>query len=205
MLRFIAIATTISCLFMTACVKKTDDAVTTTSPDVKTFTFTINMAYLTTIDASPSCFIDLDKGVTYNVQTAPAHADEIDLVWHYYGFDQCYLRIPNHNMNIATSNAFDIGTLGFGSWSVRNSGLLEYSTSLSKGQVANIKTVSDLTTFIKDDLPIQPEILFDGTSATYAKVYTFETGAKKRGVLIANSNTVDSNGGRANITVKIEP
>ena len=203
-LNFIAISLMALTMLFASC-KKTEEVTPVASPDVKTYSFDINMAYLTTVDANPSCFIDLDKGVAYTVQAAKTHASEIDLVWHYYGGGQCYLNIPNNNIFSITTNGFSIGDLGFGDWSVRNSGLLEYSTRLSKGQVSGIKTVANLTEFIKNDLPIQPQIVFDGTSDTYAKVYTFETGAKKRGVLIANSNVFDSNGGRANITVKIEP
>ena len=202
-LPFIAASLMAITMLCASCTKTPD--VTPPSPDVKSFTFDIDMAYLTTSNANPACFIDLDKGLVYTVQAAKTHASEIDLVWHYYGGGQCYLQIPNNNIFSIVTDGFGIGELGFGDWSVRNGGLLEYSTSLSKGQVAGIKTVANLTEFIKDDLPIQPQILFDGTSSTYAKVYTFETGAKKRGVLIANSNTVDSNGGRANITIKIEP
>jgi hypothetical protein len=192
-------------LTVSSCKKTDDTVVTTDSPAVTTNTFNIELAYKTTVNANPKCFLDLDKGIAYNVQEAPAHAAEIDLVWLCYSSNQLYLYKPSANIFSIINDGFSIGTLGFGNWSVRNNGLLEYSTSLSKGQVANIKTVADLTTFIKDDLPIQEQIEFNGDSDTFAKVYIFETGQKKRGVLIANSNSYDSNGGRANITVKIQP
>ena len=193
-----------STLFTASCKKEETTITDDSQPTVKTHTFNIELAYKTTVNANPKCFIDLDAGIAYNIQEAPAHAADIDLVWFYYGADQLYLYKPNANIFSITTDGFDIGSLGFGNWSVRNSGLLEYSLTLSKGQVANIKTVANLTDFIKDDLPIQSQIEFNGDANTFAKVYTFETGQKKRGVLIANSNSYDSNGGRANITVKIQ-
>ena len=195
-----------STLFTASCKKEETTTTDDSSPAVKTHTFNIELAYKTTVNANPKCFIDLDAGIAYNVQEAPAHAAEIDLVWFAYNLDQLYLYRPNSAYLFSLhQDGFEIGSLGFGTWSVRNTGLLEYSTSLSKGQVANIKTVANLTTFMKEDLPIQEQIEFNGDSNTFAKVYTFETGQKKRGVLIANSNSYDSNGGRANITVKIQP
>jgi hypothetical protein len=190
-------------LFSVGCIKK-EEVVVEPIPDLNTFTFDIQMAYKTTVNPNPKCFIDLDKGVAYDVATAPAHAAEIDLVWHYYGFDQCYLDIPNDNIFSVATDGFDIGELGFGNWSVRNSGVVDNSSTLSKGQVTNIKTAADLTTFLNGKYPIQSEIIFDGSSNTYASVFMFETGQRKKGVLIANSNAYDSNGGRANITVKIQ-
>jgi hypothetical protein len=181
------------------------DTTTTVSPDVKTYTFDINMAYKTTVNPNPACFIDVDKGVVYSVQTAPAHAADIDLLWYAYSSTQFYLNIPNANIFSIGADGFDAGSFGFGNWSVRNSGFVDYSTTLTKGGFANVKTVADLTTFIKNNAPIQEEAVFDGTAATFAKVYIFETGAKKHGIIIVNSNSTDSNGGRANITVKVEP
>jgi hypothetical protein len=196
-----------SILFSTSCTKSPD--VTPTSPDAKTFTVDVENAYKTTVTPNPKCFIDFDGGKTYTIQEAPAHAAEIDAMWVYYGYDtQFYIYAANYSSLIsATTNGFDAGSLGMGNWSVRNSCILEEAAGMAKGDITAVKTVADLKAKIDSHLNNVSLNFkaFDGTSQTYARVYVFETSTHKRGAFIVNSNTTDSNGGRANITIKVEP
>ena len=194
-------------MFM-GCPNKQDDTVTTTLPEPKTYTLNVECAYKTTVTPNPSCFIDLDKGVVYNIQNAAAYAADIDLVWVYRGYDtQFYLWALNTNSFSVATNGFNAGELGLGNWSVRNNCILDYSGSLAKGAITSAKTAEDLKALIKSKLDFYTGNFteFDGTSSTFAKVFVFETNNKKRGAFIVNSNSTDSNGGRANITIRVEP
>jgi hypothetical protein len=79
--------------------------------------------------------------------------------------------------------------------------------SLAKGAITGAKSVDDLKALIKSGLDFTSLDFetFDGTSTTFARVFVFETNLKKRGAFIVNTNDVDSNGGRANITIRVEP
>jgi hypothetical protein len=197
----------VACTLLNTGCKKDDPAAT--APEAKTFTFDVECAHRTNTTPNAKCFIDFDGGQAYTIQEAPAHAAEIDAIWVYYGYDtQFYLYAPNYSSLIATgSNAFDAGSLGMGSWSVRKGCLLEDAAGMGKGEITGVKTVPELKTLIDAhlnnvSLNFMP---FDGTSQTFARVYVFETSGKKRGAFVVNSNSTDSNGGHANITVKIEP
>ncbi len=202
---FLASIIATSFMFM-GCPAKIDDP--TTTPDINTFTISFEMAYKTTVNANPKCFIDFDKGMVYDVQNAPPHAADIDAVWTFENGNSnaMYLFSMVQNQFSTASNGFNAGELGLGNWSVRNNCILEYDGHLAKGQVTDLKTAADLKALVKSSLDFSTSDFetFDGTSATFAKIYTFETNLKKRGAFIVNSNDTDSNGGRANITIKIE-
>ena len=79
-LNFIAISLMALTMLFASC-KKTEEVTPVASPDVKTYSFDINMAYLTTVNANPACFIDLDKGVVYTVPIAPLVSMGRDTSW----------------------------------------------------------------------------------------------------------------------------
>ena len=191
------------------CPNKKDDVIEPTIIQPKTYTINFEMAYKTTVNANPKCFIDFDNGKVYDVQTAPAHAADIDAVWVYENgnSDAMYLFSMNQNMFSTATDGFNAGELGLGNWAVRSNCILEYKGSLAKGDITGAKSVDDLKALIKSALDFSSLNFqtFDGTSSTFAKVYVFETNRQKRGAFIVNSNSADSNGGRANITIRVEP
>ena len=79
--------------------------------------------------------------------------------------------------------------------------------SLAKGDITGAKNLADLKGLIKSGLDFTSSRFetFDNKSNTFARVFVFETNLKKRGAFIVNANDIDSNGGRANITVRVEP
>ncbi len=193
-----------SLIFM-GCPAKTETPPVTASPEFNTYTLDLEMAYSTAINPNPKCFIDLDKGVVYDVQTAAAHAADIDIVWTFTDNSLMYLSSIAQNQFSTASDGFNATSLGYGNWSVRNHCIIGYGGSLAKSEFSGIKTRDELYYSISNSLQYvhSDYQYFDGSLNTFTNVYVFETNLQKRGGFIVNSNNTNSNGGRANITIKV--
>jgi hypothetical protein len=194
-------------LFSVGCIKKEEAVVEPAVIAPNTYTLNFELALTTVATPNPKCFIDLDKGMVYDIQTAPAHAADIDLVWVCNNANEYFLNAPNVSYFSVYTNGFNQGELGMANWAVRNSCVISYMGSLAKGAITGAKSVADLKALIKSGLDSASSRFetFDGLSQTTARVFVFETSLKKRGAFIVNNNTVNSNGGLANITIRVEP
>jgi hypothetical protein len=195
-------------LTLSSCVKKETIDDPTTNPDINTFTVDFELAYTKAGTPNAKCFIDFDKGIAYTIQDAVSHASEIDAVWHWRGQSYYDMAVPYNNGSddfywLLDSAGFEGADL-FAGWSVRNNGKLDRQSDLIKKQITDLTTNAALTTLYNNSLVSGSNDDFDGLSATLDKPYAFETGAQKKGFFIVNSVTTNSNGGRANITIKIQ-
>lgn len=193
-------------IFM-GCTKQLDDPTTPTS-DINTFTVSFELAFKKATTPNAKCFIDFDKGVAYGIQEAASHASEIDAVWHWRTQSYYDITVPYNSgsddfywgLDAAGFEAADL----FNGWSVRNNGKLDRQSGTTKKQITDITTSAALLTLYNNSLVSGSNDDFDGLSATIDTPYAFETGAQKKGFFIVNSCTTNSNGGVANITIKIQ-
>jgi len=143
-------------LSLAQCKKDTEEPQNNPSaedPSVKRMTATIGLAYNTSTQSDPICFIDFDSAQVYPVSQAQAHADVIDAVY--------VLRYSNANDPMFISlgsfdgqpgypiSSWDKTTLGINAFSNYNHTSIDNaSSSLTTANFAGITKLSQLKGYV---------------------------------------------------------
>jgi hypothetical protein len=172
----------------------------TTTP-IKSFSGQMECVWNESISPNPKAFLDIDNGIVYDVNSAPQHAKDIDLIW-----SECsggsIIQSPNEYYDAfapspSTSPNFQTAVL-FANWSQRNQTLIDYSNSQT---VANFVAVTDrpkLMSLIGNNFNSTSKEwdFMECTNADFAKIYYVQTttgGVKKQGYIRFTSGQKGNN------------
>lgn len=210
----IALSILSACLLFSACEKDTTPPVpnpNNPSPGVidtvSTYSGTVELAYLKSVNADPACFIDLTNGKVYKVSEGKAHATEIDLMW------GTRTVTPDQKYWVSTSDNYILNGFGasadlwqdhdlFVGWSKRNATMLD-----DFQQSANfnaIKTRAEFNAYVNGETGILTYIPFEGKADQINRSYFYDithNGVKYIGVLkVSQADLAD---GWAKFTIKV--
>lgn len=186
----ILVLTSSTMLVFNQCKKEEPEPLTPTvvnDPDVSRQNVTIELAYNTSSQTDPVCFIDLDSARVFSVSQAASHASEIDLVY--------VLRYSNANdpMLISLGNfdgqagypisSWDKTTLGINAFNVFNHTSIDAApSSLTTSNFAAITKLSQLKTYVGTG----PGSAFDFEEINpthIGNIYSFRTQQNKVGAI----------------------
>jgi hypothetical protein len=168
-------ASAMFCLSIGACTKSS----TTTNPStsgIKTFSGQMQCIWDESKMPNPKAFLDLDNGIVYDVNTAPAHAADIDLIW-----SECsggsIIQSPNTYYDAfapssSTSPNFQTAVL-FANWGQRNQTSIDSKSSQTVAQFTAITNNTELLALMADNFDFSSSQwdFMECTSAHFNKIY----------------------------------
>jgi hypothetical protein len=187
--------------------KRTDNTSDTTG--IKTFTGQMQCLWNETVSPNPKAFLDIDNGIVYDVNTAPAHAKDIDLIW-----SECsggsIIQSPNEYYDaFAPSGAVNFLTANlFANWNQRNQTIIDYLSSQTVADYNAITNNTQLLALIGDKFSASSaEFDFmECTNEHFNRIFYVETttaGVKKRGYIHFTSGQKGNNN-FVNFEIKIQ-
>jgi hypothetical protein len=174
-----------------SCVKSRTTTTNTAQNGIKTFTGQMQCVWNESVQPNPLAFLDIDNGKVYDVNTAPAHAGEIDLIWSECSGGSLILS-PNeyydgYAPSSGTSPNFQTVKL-FTGWNQRNQTLIDHKPGQTVAEYTAITNISQLNNLIGTNFDFSSSQFdfMECTSADFSKIYFVETttaGVKKRGYI----------------------
>lgn len=198
---------------LTGCKKKDPPATTSTNTgtpavNLKRHVVTVYLAYNTSTQTDPYCFLDLDSGYVYPVSTAAQYAQKIDLVYvlrYSNADDPMFISLGNFDGQPGYPiSSWNKSTLGIGSFSFFNHTGMDIAPSgLTTAQFTAMTSVAQLETYLGNG---EGSILdfVDINTSEVGDIYEFVTQQGKIGafrVLDAQNGSA----GYATLEVIVEP